>query len=158
MAVQRVFLTSKTEAPITCMQCGVTRKVDVSRFDDVSKPLRVKCACGHVFSVIVDKRLYYRKPTNLKGYFYLKDGLDPKPCVMTVENLSRTGLAIRLDDCYAVKEGDILKVEFALDNDRKSVIRNSVVVRSIKGGGLIGAEFLNLDEHTRKELGFYLMP
>ena len=56
-----------------------------------------------------------------------------------------------------VKKGDALSVEFVLDDNARSTIFENVIVRSVKDR-FIGAEFVNPCEHTKKVLGFYLLP
>ena len=76
---------------------------------------------------------------------------------MTVIDLSRTGLKLRLQDDRHLKPGDRLLVAFQLDDLKGSEIRKEVVVRKVDGRE-IGLEFASQDpsDPNMKAIGFYL--
>jgi hypothetical protein len=76
---------------------------------------------------------------------------------MVIHDLSMGGMRLEPIGRAVFKPGDLLTVDFRLDDENKSTIRTVAIVKSI-GERDIGVEFVNPDEHTRKILGFYLMP
>jgi hypothetical protein len=77
---------------------------------------------------------------------------------MVVKDVSRTGLKLRVSDARLLNSGDILEVNFRLDNPQKSTILKEVVVRKIEGLDL-GAQFVSIEpgNPSDKAIGFYLM-
>lgn len=77
---------------------------------------------------------------------------------IVVKDLSRQGLGFDVLSRMPFKVGDLLMVEFKLDNDSQTVIRKDVKVQLISGE-TVGAEFYSMDPQNvyDKELGFYLL-
>ena len=77
---------------------------------------------------------------------------------MVVNDVSRNGLSIRVNDATYMKIGDILEVNFKLDDAKRSPIQKEVVIRKIVGYD-IGTEFFSIDagNASDKAIGFYLM-
>jgi predicted Zn finger-like uncharacterized protein len=158
MSKQKVFISGKSEALIVCQKCGQSKSIDADPTAVRGKTAQVRCKnCGHSFEVVFESRSKYRKDTSLEGHYFRKDSPKDEFGRMAVYDLSQGGLRFEPIGRAAFQLGDHLTVEFHLDDEKKSMIRTSVVVRSI-GGKAIGVEFVALDEHTRKILGFYLMP
>jgi hypothetical protein len=157
---QKVFIHGKSEAVIRCSSCGQSKTIDVSKIKHIRKPIKVKCGCSFAFNIVLEERKYYRKPTNLQGYCSMASG-NGNRYPMVVENVSRTGLGFVLDGKTLVpdniKVDEKLEIEFRLDNQKKTLIKSTAIVRFIRNN-YVGAEFCSLDEHIMKELGFYLMP
>ena len=55
---------------------------------------------------------------------------------------------------HEIKVGDILKLQFTLDDKENSEVTKEVIVRSISGNSL-GTEFLSLEHYDK--LGSYLL-
>jgi c-di-GMP-binding flagellar brake protein YcgR len=117
--------------------------------------VKISCPCGHVYSVLLERRKYFRKQTNLAGdcYFGTKKNRTP----ITVKDISRVGLKFELERNEKLNIGDVVSVEFRLDDRHSSKIKKDVRVRKISGQ-IIGGEFVNLDPTSSadKALGFYL--
>jgi hypothetical protein len=160
MDTQKIFIGDKSQAVIRCSNCGKTKTVDVESIRHIRKPIRVKCGCACVFNVVLEERKYYRKETTLSGVCS-KGGQNGSPFPITVENLSRSGVGFVVYDkgvtVNGIQQNDTLNIEFRLDNKTKALIRSKIIVRFIRDN-YVGAEFCCLDEHAKKELGFYLMP
>ena len=73
---------------------------------------------------------------------------------MTVCDISLTGLKLKLNIDRNISVGDILKVEFHLDDPHRSFIEKRIKVMSINQLYL-GTEFLPTEDIGRA-LGFYL--
>ena len=74
--------------------------------------------------------------------------------MMEILDLSRSGLRMEINTDAEIKVGDILKLQFTLDDKQNSEVTKEVIVRSISGHSL-GTEFLSLDHYDK--LGSYLL-
>lgn len=153
---QKLFVHGKREVGITCPNCQKTKIMKVEEFKVSQHPFRVKCPCGSSFNVLLERRAYYRKATNLKGSYSRKSDPQTQGWRLVVKELSIKGMGFQVDGTCSVKEGDVFHTQFTLDNESESVIRGKVIVRKVNGED-VGAEFLELDPNARKELGFFLM-
>ncbi|MDJ0914257.1 MAG: PilZ domain-containing protein [Desulfobacterales bacterium] len=155
--LNKVFVSSDNMATFVCPQCENTARVDVSKYNVIDKGVRIKCKCrcGHVYRVSLEKRKLYRKPTNLVGsYTQIMDGEEVDRGTMSVKDVSRTGLKLKLNVARNFKIGDKLVVEFHLDDKARSHIRKMVIIRNLDGP-FVGVQFDAIDAHDRA-LGFYL--
>jgi hypothetical protein len=154
---ERVYITRKQMATFTCPQCKRARTTDVSKYARSSKTIKVKvrCPCGHSYTAILEKRRRYRKDTSLPGtYQHYVDGRPRGKGLMTVRDLSVTGMKLRVNPGESFAVGDLLKVEFHLDDAQRTLIRKKVVIRNVNMPYL-GTE-LAPTETVDKALGFYL--
>ena len=155
----KIFLNSDQTATFVCPECEKTRLADVSQYIATKNIIRLKakCACGHVYKVFIDKRKKFRKQTRLNGiYKYVPNESQSKEYTgdITVENLSLSGLRIKLQTMPRFKVDDILLIDFYLDDTNRSQIREKVIVRNIKGLNA-GLEYV-VQQSLNKDLGFYL--
>jgi hypothetical protein len=152
--MQPVFVNGKNKAVFTCPECTKSKTVDTSKFVIEKKKLsiKVKCSCGHIYPVVLERRKYYRKKTNLPGIFILEQNMKEYSIVVT--NISRFGLEFNSSESERLKVGDRIGVEFRLDDKSRSLIRKKIIIRTIEEKK-IGAEFCFPDEYD-KALGFYL--
>lgn len=154
--MEKVHISNSNTATFVCPNCENTSTVDVSRYTKVEKrvTVKVKCRCSHEFTVVLEKRKKYRKQTNLPGnYANLNDNNDKG--VMTVVDISSTGLKLKLNVGRDFNIGDELKVEFNLDDKRHTEIKKNVVVQNISGN-YVGVAFAP-NEPDDPALGFYLL-
>jgi len=160
MAV-KVFVNSDNTATLRCPQCQKTRVVDVSKYmrPDAPTKLKAKCACGHSYAVYLEKRKYFRKQTNLEGVYHysVSNGIVSSAEAqggLTVLNISKTGMRLKLNSMPRFQVGDLINVEFRLDDSKKSLISRNVYVRNMKGL-FIGVEYAS-QPSLDSALGFYL--
>ncbi len=151
---QRVFVNKENKATFTCPNCTKARIVDVSKFLGVkaNAKLKAKCPCGHSYSVMLERRKFYRKETKLPGIF--KTSKSDQEIPMTVANLSRSGLRFLTSETQGLEVGDQITVEFHLDDKNNSKIKKKAIVKTVADGA-VGSEFSFVDEQD-KMLGFYL--
>ena len=152
--MSKVFVNSENKANLVCPVCTKTRTVDVTKFLDIkaNAKLKAKCPCGHSYSVILERRKFYRKEVNLAGVF--KPDKSGREYPMKVINISRSGLRFSSSESRNLETGDRILVEFRLDDKAKSVIKKKAIVIVTKGSS-VGVEFCFLDDYD-KILGFYL--
>ena len=133
--VQKVFISNNNTATFVCPQCGNVSTVNVAKYAALDKRVTVKgkCICGHHFSVSLEKRRQYRKETNLPGNYYrrLSDG-DLDKGIMRVVDISYKGLKLKLNVERPFAIGEMLRVEFHLDDNRRTFIEKQVIVRNVK--------------------------
>jgi hypothetical protein len=154
---EKVFITADNKATFACPNCEKTKTVDISQYKNFNKAIRIKlkCSCGHSHTVFLERRKHYRKETNFPGeYIQIGSGEKKGSGMMTVKNLSRSGMKIQLNVTPNLKVGDRLMVLFHLDDKNKSLIRKETIVRNINDS-FIGVQFCRVDEYD-KILGFYL--
>ncbi|MBW1892446.1 MAG: PilZ domain-containing protein [Deltaproteobacteria bacterium] len=151
---QKVFIAQNNTATFVCPECQKSKTTDVSKYKNIETAVRVKCKCpcGHSYSVLLERRKHIRKNLNLTGTFInIKNSGRGN---MTVTDLSRSGLRIKLNSPQDLVPGDKLNLEFILDDKQRSVVNKEVIVRSIKNLS-IGAEFSHTEHYDK--LGSYLL-
>ncbi len=158
MEENRAFLENDRTAVIKCPKCSLIKSVDVSQYSNLDRFIRftARCSCGHTFKVVLERRKFFRKKVKLPGKCVLKGG--SREVSIIVKDLSRQGLGFEVMGRLPFKVGDLLMVEFSLDNGSRTLIRKEVKVQLISGE-TVGAEFHSVDPQNvyDKELGFYLL-
>jgi hypothetical protein len=152
-----VYVTSENKARFECPRCHRSKTVDAGRFKSPTRTVRVKvrCPCGHNYNAILEKRRGYRKEVSLPGsYAHLVDGHEVGRGAMTVRDISTGGMKLRMTNAGKLKTGDVLRLEFRLDDAHRSLLQKKVIVRNIEDM-YVGVEYA-MTESTDKALGFYL--
>jgi hypothetical protein len=155
--VEKIYITSKQMATFVCPKCRNTKRVNVSKYAALDKVVKVnvKCPCGYAYTSILEKRKKYRKETRLHGtYIRIVDGREVHSGLMTVKDLSLNGMKLVINNDHGCVPGDVILVEFRLDDTQRSLVRKKVIIRNINGSE-IGTE-LAPTESIDKALGFYL--
>jgi hypothetical protein len=161
MDIKKIYANEDEQGTLVCEKCGKTRVINLSDFKNIGKPLKVKCSCSHFFFVSIEVRKFYRKNTHLSGE-YIKVSRDGakglEKGIMTVEDLSRTGIGFRTKTNHDIRVEDLLRVRFVLDDAKHSEVNKSAVVKRVSND-FVGAEFVDFDmfNETNRTLGFYLM-
>jgi hypothetical protein len=139
---------------ITCPNCRNTKVVDVAKYRGAKSPIKARCNCGCVFDVsLKDLRRFYRKKANLPGSYSCTNM--GKTGVVRVKNLSYSGVGFQTEKEHEIEVGDILGIRFMLDDGKKTELRRTVEVKSVRGRS-IGAEFCD-SQGFDAELCYYLM-
>lgn len=150
----KIYPNSENWATIICPNCGKERSIDASKFVEQFKPVKVKCSCGHSFLVSFEKRKFYRKVVKIPGT--CKKVISPGTSQQIfVEDVSRTGLRISFTSPHGLQPGDIVKIEFSLDDANQSPVILSAEVKRFTETW-VGVEYC--DSNIPKSLAFYLMP
>ena len=156
---QTVFISANNTATFRCPVCGQAKTADVSRYAAMDKRVTVNCtcACGHHFRCRLEKRRQYRKGVNLPGRFILAgaDGSEDTG-LMNVVDISTTGLKLKMAVSRVLAVGTQLRVEFHLDDRKRTEMKKRVIVRNVSGLH-VGVSF-HPNEMDDPALGFYLMP
>ncbi|QTA90142.1 PilZ domain-containing protein [Desulfonema magnum] len=158
MAEKKLFISNDGMVTFMCPKCSKIKTINVSQNKNSDKIARIKfkCTCGYTSDVLLERRKFYRKETNLPGTYVLEDNIE-KP--MVVKDLSLIGLKFDAQSKQNFAVGDEVLVKFSLDNDQEILIRKKVLVKKIFGS-FIGAEFCNVepDDPTDKAIEFYVIP
>ena len=158
---QKVYITSKQMITFTCPECQHPRIVSIAEHKGLEKAVNVGVTCkrcGHKYRAIIERRQQYRKAVNLPGtYIHLVNGRMRGKGYMTVVDLSRTGLKIKLNNKEGFAIGDRMLLEFNLDNASHSLIKKEVEIKKIDKAEL-GVAFLSMhpSNPSDKALGFYM--
>ena len=154
----KVYISKKNTATFVCPNCENTTTADVTRYAKIDKTVRVniKCRCGQAFTAVLEKRRRYRKNTRLPGtYSYERpDGTLDKG-IMRVEDISSSGMKLKLNVGRAFNVGDRIKVEFNLDDPQHTLIEKIVTVKNVTDSH-VGVAF-NERDGDDPSLGFYLL-
>ena len=147
----KVFVNVENIAVFNCPKCQTSRTVNMSDKKHLGESIKTRCTCkkcDHTFvvDVIMERRKYYRKETNLAGEYYTTDkrikGL------MKVQNVSLTGMSIKVNEKKDLKKGQKLIVEFILDDKLRSEIKREIIILKINGL-FINCEFVTVDLYGR---------
>jgi hypothetical protein len=152
------YIGKDNTAIIRCDLCQRTKALNLAPYGDIREPLRVrvKCACGHLFSSVLEQRRVWRKAVDLRGFYvHYVEGEPKGKGALKVVDLSSNGLKLVLPPGETVSVGDMLKVEFRLDDPRLSLIKKRLIIRNVQAQA-VGAEFAST-ELLDTALGFYLM-
>ena len=154
---EKVYMSSTKMATFVCPKCHKSKTVNVSKYADLDKKVKVsvRCPCGHAYISLLEKRKRYRKETNLPGsYSRFINGKQMDGGLMIVRDLSTIGMKLQIDADNDLVVGDVIQVEFHTDDAQRAFIKKKVIIRSINGP-IIGTEFAST-EGIDRALGFYL--
>ena len=150
--IERIFLNSENLATFLCPQCQRSWKKDLTNFMNHNKKIRFKCKCpcGYSFPVLLERRVYIRKNTDINGAF-IHDKKKIRGAI-NIKNVSLGGLGFELTSNYLISTGDIVLVRFNLDDVFNTLITKEALIRKMINM-YVGAEFL---EKTWKHDIFHL--
>ena len=150
--VEKVFLNSQNVATFLCPQCQKSFKKDLTDLMKHNNKIRFrcKCPCGYSFPVMLERRMYERKNTDLTGAF-IHDKKRIRGAI-NIRNVSLGGLGFELTSNYLISTGDIVLVRFNLDDIFNTLISKEALIKKMINR-YVGAEFL---EKTWKHDIFHL--
>ena len=151
----KTFVKEDSQATIVCPACSSAKTISVAEFRHRQHVLKVKCKCGHTFSLQLEFRQFFRKDTELQGVY------DTEPPargggIATIVNLSLIGACFEVRGVHGLKVGHKGSLVFTLDNRKETVLYRQVIIRTVDGNR-IGCEFVE-ERAFEKDLGFYLLP
>ncbi len=152
METLKVYLDETRNACIVCGNCGKSKEIDFSQ-RQVPLSGHVNCSCGNTFAVTFEKRQHYRKHISITGACSVYPGSNEGEPIEIVD-ISLGGLQLVTPGLNPFQLNQKLRIVFRLGGKPVNLV---VSVRHIKDKS-IGAEIISMDEHSRKILGFYLLP
>ena len=147
-----VYVNEENKATICCPYCGYTATVSAEKLSTDKKILKTRCTCGKGFLVCLEFRKHYRKKVRLAGT--MRNLRTRKVTDIVVRDLSGGGIGFTVLNQIVPEIGDVLDLDFTLDNANRSKISIQVSVRAVKER-FIGSQFAT--QVIPRELGFYLM-
>ena len=149
-----IHIRDNNAATLVCPACGLVRQIAVAKFRNDRHTLAIRCRCGHVYSVLLDFRRHFRKPTSLAGTYVSRDPAGPGGGVIRILNISRSGVGFTVSGRHRILPGQELQIEFQLTDRNRTVIKKQAVVRTVQEN-TVGCEFVCGGE-LDKALGFFL--
>ena len=156
MKLRKIYYGKKGDCSVICHQCGKVNRVDTNDVE-LNQVVKINCSCQNSLQVQFEKREYYRKDVQLTGTFERILPKDTTKGKLIIEDLSYTGIGCRSLAKHYLEINDVVSLDFALDDSHNSQITENGIVRTVRDRYL-GIEFQDLSQHSRKLIGFYLLP
>lgn len=148
----KVYVDETRTASVACAKCGKSRELRFSG-KEIPHASLVTCSCGNKFIVSFEKRQYYRKELDVSGTCFVEGG-PPEGIPVKMKDISLGGAHFTILGGHSFQPGQKLGLDFRLKGE---IIRLTISVRHVSGEN-VRAETTAIDEHSRKIIGFYLMP
>ncbi len=153
MPTNTAYVRANNTATIVCPACGARKNINTLQLKGKRHTVKVRCRCNVVFDIQIDFRHSYRKPISLPGtYTILRDGQGGG--VIHIRNISTGGIGFTVSGIHQLKKGQVLGIEFQLNDKNQTTIRKKTVIVSVNKNQ-IGCRF-SASEETGKALGFFL--
>ena len=155
--ISRVYLNDDGPSVITCRHCDVQHPMHMSQYlhESIGRELaQIKCKnCERIFYVRFDCRRYPRIQVDFLGKLVR---LHTQKVLENVKiiSLSMGGIGFIINSDITINIGDVFDIQFVLNDDRQSIIREEVTIRRTNGH-FVGAEFSHQDKY-KYELDFYI--
>jgi PilZ domain len=151
--MEKVIVGRTNQVNITCPKCELEKNINVFKFKDTHKRLKVKCKCGEEFRLALDFRKYYRKNVQLTGEYYVQ-GKDEKEEIL-IEDISKAGIRFATLKPHNFSKDDLVELKFNLDNPMRTEVRTRVKILWINDR-TVGAQF-NDPQLLEKDLVLYMI-
>lgn len=138
---------------LTCMKCGNSKDIPVKSFSVDETQYRIICKCGYSYIIILERRSFNRKTTDLRGTYSEENSVTEE--IVDIVDLSTTGLGLVRRDNRVITEGQIINIRFSLDTPSRDEIKCRATIRQVNDEK-VGVEFLDLSPAMQRILGFYL--
>jgi len=159
MADVKTFVSNNKTTMVICPACNRAEHISVESYRDKEHAIKVRCRCGEIFSLLLDFRHNFRKPTSLPGTYSIITPGKAGGGTAHICNISRSGIGFTVSNQrHNLEKGLQIILEFKLNDKNKTLLRKEVIIRSIKKnnmGSYIGCQFSDNDS-LDKALGFYL--
>ncbi|GBE13946.1 PilZ domain protein [bacterium BMS3Bbin14] len=154
METVKIFVRPDNTVTIVCPSCSLVKNASVGAYKDKCHNIKVRCPCGTQFMVHLDFRRYFRKPTDLPGFYKIVKPPGMGCGDINIKDISLGGIGFTVSGKNRIEVGQTLSLDFTLDDKKKTRLKKEVAVQSIDGD-FIGSRFSD-NELFEKELGFYL--
>lgn len=152
--VVRCFVREDNTTTIICPACNEAKTISVAAYKHKKHSIKVRCRCKEIFTIQLDFRTVYRKPTNLPGKYTNLSSADNESFDIVVTNVSKGGMGFIAPFPQYIKIGQKLSVEFQLNDKQRTILTKTVIVKNVKKEH-IGCEF-DANQAFEKALGFFL--
>jgi c-di-GMP-binding flagellar brake protein YcgR len=148
----KVYLNEARSGFLVCQRCGKSKRIEFTNSENL-RSVVAKCPCGNTFAVIFENRKYYRKPISTYGKCFAAgesaDGYSVK-----LVDISQSGIRFIKKDGKPLQLNEKIRVSFSLGHDTIFCVASVYHIHNEQ----VGAKFISLDEHSKKLLGFFLLP
>ena len=124
MADVKVYVRENNTATIVCPSCQTVKHFNADRYRQQRHSFSVRCRCQNVFSVLLDFRRSYRKQTSLHGTYEVLSEGGIGGGIIHISNISRGGLGFTVSGLHRIEKGQLLNIEFQLNDKNKTVLKN----------------------------------
>jgi hypothetical protein len=152
--IKKLYVTADGTVTFICPKCGDARKESVQQYKEHTDPIKINCTCSNIYEVQLEFRKFYRKETHIDGV-YIRSSHAGDWGKMVVKNLSMRGCGFEMLKISTLLPGEEIKLEFILDDRRRSMIKKKAIVREVRGH-YVGCQFSELPGAYDADLGFYL--
>ena len=139
----KVFVQNDLTTAVVCPNCTKSKRLSVSDYKNKKHTLRVRCICSTKFLVLLEFRNDRRRRVNLKGKFKTYRQIIHREGKLLVSNISGGGLMCQVNDHEGLEEGQILSLQYNLDDLGLRKINKLAIIRHMHGITL-GCEFVRL--------------
>lgn len=154
MADVKTFVRSNNTATVICPACNTAKIISAEPYRNKKHAIKIRCHCGEVFTLRLEFRRHYRKPTDLAGTYSINIPTKSGGGVIHIRNISRGGIGFTLSGSHHIEQGMSIVLEFQLNDKHMSQIRKEVTVCAINGN-YIGCKF-SASHPLERALGFFL--
>jgi PilZ domain. len=154
MNILTVHVRADDTATLVCPSCNSIQHFSATKYRHARHTLTVRCRCATPFSVLLNFRRHFRKPTNLNGTYEIIGRNGTGGGLIQVNNLSRGGAGFSVSGRHHIAPGQNILIEFHLNDKKKTMVKKEAVVRSVQQNS-IGCEFKE-NTDLDKNLGFFL--
>jgi c-di-GMP-binding flagellar brake protein YcgR len=116
------------------------------------KIVKIKCRCNELYEI--EFREKYRKKVSLAAKYEILTRLGEGEA--TIEDISMGGIALMVLSAPRFEINDVLRLDFSLDDERRTRVSLDVRVKYISGHK-VGTQIHDW-HYYQKEIGFYLLP
>ncbi|MBW1726952.1 MAG: PilZ domain-containing protein [Deltaproteobacteria bacterium] len=150
--MEKVYVGRTNQVKIICPKCELEKNINVFKFKDTHKRLKVQCKCGEEFRLSLDFRKYYRKKVQLSGEYFIHEK-NERDDILIID-ISMTGTNFTTFKPHNFSKDDLVELKFNLDNPMKTEIHTTIKIKWVNDRN-VGAQFNN-PKLLEKDLGFYL--
>jgi hypothetical protein len=139
----KAFVEADATTTIACPACNRSKKVSVAGYKHKKHNLQIRCACHTLFFAHLEFRRHKRRAANLKGNYTTYHQYIHREGKMLISNISRGGLLCQLTNYRGLTAGNILTLEYVLNDIGQRKISKRAIIRHTQGRA-VGCEFLEL--------------
>ena len=150
--MEKAYVDRTNQVKIICPKCELEKNINVFKFKDTHKRLKVKCKCGEEFRIALDFRKYYRKKVQIAGECFIHEK-NERDDILIID-ISMTGINFTTFRPHNFSKDDLVELKFKLDDPMNTEIDTTIKIKWVNDRNA-GAQFNN-PKLLEKDLGVYL--
>ncbi|MDM8517729.1 PilZ domain-containing protein [Desulfobacterales bacterium HSG16] len=126
---------------ISCPDCDCVKVLNAYKYYRMNGQVTITswCECGYAHTVRLDRRKFERKSIKAKGFCIVKSTSEKDR--ITVSDISKSGMKLKIGKSGSIKIGQILTVMFHLPNCGRKLFKTEVIIKNLTGI-YAGTEFI----------------